>query len=200
MCSPCPSQLLKILDSHSCVNVHKLVYAIVHCKPAYCHSAQVRTPFPPLCTFPSPFSSLTFPLLLPTFQYLSPPLPSPPPPPLVLLSSPSPPLPLTYSTLLSQGSGAGSHHRKFGLCGGVCREAACRHTTHPLTSPKVRTYAYTLGMCAGCVVYFDPHSLETAVARIVVVLVSGGVVPVQLHGTWMTVDCELPPTASTYSV
>lgn len=162
------------------------------------------------CSSSHPFSSplyFSLPLLIPNFSpsapYLSislssPPLPlsSPSRPPLLPLPSP----PLTYSTLLPQGSGAGSHHRKFGLCGGVCREAACRHTTHPLTSPKVRTYAYTLGMCAGCVVYFDPHSLETAVARIVVVLVSGGVVPVQLHGTWMTVDCELPPTASTYSV
>ena len=72
-------------------------------------------------------------------------------------------------------------------------------TPSHLPQGTVHTYANTLGMCAGCVVCFDPHSLETAVTRIVVVLVGGGVIPVQLHGVWMTVDSELPHTASTYS-
>ena len=73
-------------------------------------------------------------------------------------------------------------------------------TPSHLPEGTVHTYAYTLGMCAGCVVCFDPHSMETAVTRIVVVLVGGGVIPVQLHGAWMTVDSELPHTASMYSV
>ena len=147
MCSPCPSQLLKILDSHSCVNVHKLVYAIVHCKPAYCHSAQVRTPFPPLCTFPSPFSSLTFPLLLPTFQSLSPPLPSPSPPPLLLLSSPSPPLPsphLLNPDVTGQWSWV-SPQKVWSLWRSMQRGCVQTHDT-PSHLPQGTYVCYTLGM------------------------------------------------------